>query len=89
MTAGNSELPFDEAAPMQELKFEEALAQLEQIVQSMEGGRLPLDESLAAYRRGSELLKLCHLQLGEAERQVQILDNGSLRDLEIASGEAR
>lgn len=74
---------------MQELKFEEALAQLEQIVQSMEGGRLPLDESLAAYRRGSELLKLCHQQLSEAERQVQVLDNGSLRDLEIASGEAR
>ena len=72
-----------------ELKFEAALAELEQIVQSMEGGRLPLEESLAAYRRGSELLKHCQQQLGDAERQVQILENGTLRDFEPDSGEAR
>ena len=55
----------------------------------MEDGRLPLDESLAAYRRGSELLKHCQQQLGDAERQVQILENGTLRDFEPDGGEAR
>jgi len=89
VTAGNSEPSSQETADLHALKFEEALAQLEQIVERMEGGRLPLDESLAAYRRGSELLKLCHQQLSDAERQIQILDNGSLRDFSVSGSEAR
>lgn len=68
------------------LKFEAALAELEQIVQAMEGGRLPLEESIAAYRRGSELLKHCEQQLGDAERKIQVLENGALRDFDAASG---
>lgn len=71
-----------------ELKFEAALAELEQIVKNMEGGRLPLEESLAAYRRGTELLKHCQQQLGDAEHQVRILENGSLRDFAGADGDA-
>ena len=72
-----------------ELKFEAALAELEQIVQNMEGGRLPLEESLEAYRRGAELLKHCQQQLSDAELKIQILENGALRDFEQASGDAR
>jgi len=53
--------------------FETALAELEKIVASMEGGQLPLEESLAAYKRGTELLKLCQQQLQDAEQQVRIL----------------
>ncbi len=68
------------------LKFEVALTELEQIVQAMEGGRLPLDESIAAYRRGSELLKHCQQQLSDAERKIQILEDGALRDFDAASG---
>lgn len=71
-----------------ELKFETALAELEQIIQSMEGGRLPLEESIAAYRRGSELLKHCQQQLGDAERKIQILENGALRDFDTRLGDA-
>jgi len=75
------------AAPATDgLKFEAALAELEQIVQAMEGGRLPLDESIAAYRRGSELLKHCQQQLSDAERKIQVLENGALRDFDAASG---
>ena len=78
------------AAPATEgLKFETALAELEQIVQAMEGGRLPLDESIAAYRRGSELLKHCQQQLSDAERKIQVLENGALRDFDAASGVAQ
>jgi exodeoxyribonuclease VII small subunit len=75
--------------PADSLKFEAALAELEQIVQGMEGGRLPLEESLEAYRRGSELLKHCQQQLGDAERKIQVLENGTLRDFEPDSGGAR
>ena len=60
----------------------------EQIIQSMEGGRLPLEESIAAYRRGSELLKHCQQQLGDAERKIQILENGALRDFDTRLGDA-
>lgn len=72
-----------------DLKFEAALAELEQIVQSMEEGRLPLEESLAAYQRGSDLLRHCQQQLSDAERQIQVLENGALRAFEPAGGEAR
>jgi exodeoxyribonuclease VII small subunit len=72
-----------------ELKFEAALAELEQIVQHMEGGRLPLEESLAAYRRGSELLKHCQQQLANAERQIQVFEDGALRNFEPDVGAAQ
>ena len=69
----------------QEMKFEAALAELEQIVHNMENGQLPLEESIAAYRRGSELLKLCQQKLGDAEQRIQVLENGVLRDFDTAS----
>lgn len=71
-----------------EMKFEAALAELEQIVQRMESGRLPLEESLAAYGRGSELLKHCRRRLDDAEKQIQILDNDILRDFASDTGDA-
>jgi len=72
-----------------DLKFEAALAELEQIVQSMEEGRLPLEESLAAYQRGSDLLGHCQQQLSDAEQRIQILDAGALRDFDTNGGQAR
>ena len=95
MPRANPEKPVDRAQSATAgtatgpLKFEAALAQLEQIVQDMEGGRLPLEESLAAYRRGSELLQHCQQQLSDAERQIQILENGALRAFEANGDEAR
>jgi len=71
-----------------DLKFEAALSELERIIQSMEGGRLPLEESIAAYRRGSELLEHCQQQLSDAERKIQILENGALRDFDATLGDA-
>jgi exodeoxyribonuclease VII small subunit len=78
------------AAPaVTELRFEAALAELEQIVQNMEGGRLPLEESIAAYRRGSELLKHCQVQLSDAESKIQVLDGGTLSDFDATAGGTR
>lgn len=66
--------------------FEAALAELEKIVASMESGQLSLEDSLAAYKRGTELLKLCQQQLQDAEQQVRILTESG--GLELFSGEA-
>lgn len=79
-----------EALPaIADLKFESALSELEQLVRSMEDGRLPLEESIAAYRRGSDLLGHCQNLLKDAERKIQILENGTLRDFDGASGDSR
>ncbi len=59
--------------------FESALAELEAIVASMEDGALPLAESLAAYKRGAELLAYCQAVLKEAQQQVEILEQGVLK----------
>ncbi|MBS0321249.1 MAG: exodeoxyribonuclease VII small subunit [Proteobacteria bacterium] len=60
--------------------FEAALAELESIVETMEGGTLPLKESLAAYKRGAELLQYCQGVLKAAEQEIQVLDKGVLRN---------
>ncbi|MBI3140964.1 MAG: exodeoxyribonuclease VII small subunit [Rhodocyclales bacterium] len=60
--------------------FEAALAELEAIVQSMETGKLPLEESLAAYQRGAALLKYCQNALSTAEQKIQVLEAGELRE---------
>jgi exodeoxyribonuclease VII small subunit len=62
--------------------FESALQELEAIVQAMESGNAPLEESLTAYERGIALLRHCQETLGAAERKLQVLENGVLRDLD-------
>ena len=59
--------------------YESALAELEALVGEMESGQLPLEASLAAYKRGAELLQFCRQQLADAEQQVKILENGTLQ----------
>ena len=60
--------------------FEAALAELEQVVAEMEAGQLPLEESLAAYKRGTELLQQCRARLEDAQQQVRILEEGTLKN---------
>src|SRR4029434_2960670 len=59
--------------------FESALAELEKIVASMEAGQMPLEQSLAAYKRGAELLKFCQAALQDAQQQVKILEDNVLK----------
>lgn len=59
--------------------FESAMAELEAIVASMESGELPLKESLAAYKRGAELLQYCQGVLKDARQQVEFLEKGVLK----------
>lgn len=62
--------------------FEAALAELEEIVATMEGGQLPLQESLAAYKRGALLLHYCQTALKDAQLQVEVLEKGVLKIFE-------
>jgi exodeoxyribonuclease VII small subunit len=59
--------------------FEAAMAELEQLVAKMEAGELPLEASVAAYQRGSELVKYCNAQLEKVDGQVKILEGEILR----------
>ncbi len=53
--------------------YETAIAELESIVSQMESEKLSLEQSLTAYKRGAELLKICQQSLAAAEQQIQIV----------------
>jgi len=54
-------------------KFEEALAELEGLVQRLEKGELSLEDSLAAFERGVNLVRLLTQRLAEVEQRVEVL----------------
>jgi exodeoxyribonuclease VII small subunit len=62
-----------EAGKDAEPTFEAALARLEQIVQRLEKGELPLEESLVLYEEGVKLSRLCHAKLEQAEGRIELL----------------
>jgi exodeoxyribonuclease VII small subunit len=72
--------PSQTSAPS---SFESAFAELEKIVDSMEAGQLPLEQSIAAYRRGAQLLQYCQSALKEASQQVKLLEAGVLKDFSV------
>ena len=55
------------------LSFEQALAELEQIVARLESGQAPLEESITIYKRGSELKAHCEAKLNAARLQVEMM----------------
>jgi exodeoxyribonuclease VII small subunit len=57
--------------------FEEAMQELEALVERMEGGEMTLEESLAAFERGIALTRLCQQSLQAAEQKVEILTKNS------------
>ena len=56
-----------------EIRFEDALRELDQILRDLEEGAVSLEDSLARYERGVHLLKQCYGQLQDAEHRVQML----------------
>jgi exodeoxyribonuclease VII small subunit len=70
------------APPVDELSFEQALDELDALVRRMESGELGLDESIAAYRRGAELAKICQARLSVAEQEIRKLDEETLKPLD-------
>ena len=55
------------------VRFEDALAELEQVVNELEDGQIGLEESLARYERGVGLIKACYAQLRDAEQRILLV----------------
>lgn len=77
--------PIPNAMPA---SFEEAMEELENLVSQMEAGELPLEASVAAYKRGSELVKYCSTQLDKVDSQVKILEGEMLKPFAADESEA-
>ena len=65
--------------------FEAAMAELEELVTTMEDGNLSLEDSLAAFEKGVKLTRECQTALKKAEQKVQVLlnESGETRDLAV------
>ncbi|WP_439890514.1 exodeoxyribonuclease VII small subunit [Ralstonia sp. 25C] len=82
MPRASNDAPSASATPSAApASYEAAMAELETLVASMESGELPLEASLAAYRRGAELVKYCQQVLERVEQQVRVLDGDALKPL--------
>ena len=77
----SKKLTVEQAVPPE--SFEQAMAELAQLVTQMESGQLPLEASVAAYARGSELVKYCALQLEKVESQVKVLEGDLLKPFAV------
>lgn len=78
----NKPMSDNDAVPVADLSFEQALQELDQLVRQMESGELSLDDSIAAYRRGAELAQHCQGRLAAAEQEIAKLDGEVLKPLD-------
>ncbi len=62
---------------MSELTFEQAVVELEGIIKKLEDGRMPLEDAVKAFERGSELKKICEKKLKDAQLKIDILSEKS------------
>ena len=63
--------------PKKELSFEEAINKLVEIVDSLENGDFPLEESLKLYEEGVKLVNICTTKINNVEKSVKILSNSN------------
>ena len=68
--------------PVEDLTYEEAFAELETIVNALEGEQNPLEESISLFERGQALVKRCGALLEGAELKVRIVSGDELSDFE-------
>ena len=73
----------------QKISFEEAMSKLEQIVDKLEEGDVPLEEAIIFYKEGMELSKLCHDKLKSVEEQLTqiITEDGRKQNFKIEEEE--
>ena len=69
--------------PVEQLSYEQALAELETIVASLESNKLQLDETMSIFERGQALTKHCVDLLDKAELRLKQLSGDALIDLEM------
>lgn len=70
------------------MSFEDALAELEQIVRGLEGGQLKLEDAISCYERGALLRRHCEAKLSEAEARVQAIVEKADGSLAVKAMEA-
>ena len=70
---------MSKAAPSTPASYEAALEELEQLISRIESGQLPLEQMLAGYERGAQLLAFCRGRLEAVENQIKVLDDGALK----------
>lgn len=58
---------------MEELSFEKAVLELEEIIKKLEDGKMPLEEAVKAFERGSTLRKICEEKLKDAQLKIEML----------------
>ena len=58
---------------MSELTFEQAVVELEEIIKKLEVGKMPLEDAVRAFERGSELKKICEEKLKNAQLKIEML----------------
>lgn len=56
------------------LRYEQAVKELEKLISDMESGKFSLEETLLAYQRGAALLKHCQGMLAQVEQQVRVFE---------------
>lgn len=67
--------------------FEEAIKRLETLTQAMQSSEMPLEDALAAYQEGNELVQYCQEKLAEVEQKLQVLDAGEMKELDLDPNE--
>ena len=72
----------EEAVPVETLSYEQAMAEMEEIIQKMESDQLSLDEALAFFERGQALAKRCADLLNQAELKVRQLTGQEIDSLQ-------
>lgn len=70
--------PADDST-VQHLPFDAAMHELEALVDRMAAGQMPLEELIAAYQRGANLLQHCQTKLQVVEEQIKVLEAGQLK----------
>ena len=70
---------------MEELSFEESLEQLEEIVNKLESGDVPLDDAIDEFTKAMNLVKVCNVKLNNAEEAIAkiVQDNGDIVDFNV------
>lgn len=68
-----------------ELSFEQAMEELERIVEKLEEGDVPLEKAIHYFQEGMKLSKLCHEKLEQVEKQMEYIlkENGQLEPFDI------
>ncbi len=76
--------PTPTSAGADEPSFEQALAELEKLVAAMETPAMTLEQSVLAYQRGAELVRLCQRHLEHARVRLAVVEDGELKPLDLA-----